>query len=73
MRWTAATDPLITTHELAARWHTSPGRLASDRSARRDRPPFVRIGSRVRCRLSDVVLWEDSHTSAGLDARTRAS
>lgn len=51
----------LTSRELATRWHTSPGRLANDRSARKDHPPFVRIGVSIRYRLSDVERWEERH------------
>lgn len=44
--------------ELATRWGVAPGSLANERSAGRG-CPFVRIGSRVRYRLSDVEQFEE--------------
>jgi hypothetical protein len=63
MTMTDASAVFLTPRELAQRWHTSPGRLANDRSAQRDHPPYVRIGSSIRYRLSDVQRWEQIHAA----------
>lgn len=51
-------DVLLTPKELAGRWQVAAQSLANDRCAGRG-PAYVKIGSRVRYRLSDVLAWED--------------
>jgi hypothetical protein len=57
MSTTSTEDMLLTERQLAARWSFSPGSLANARSQGRS-IPYVRIGSRVRYRLSDVLAAE---------------
>lgn len=47
-------------YQLADRWQVSTGHLANQRSQGRGLP-YVRIGSRVRYRLSDVEAFESSN------------
>lgn len=60
---TLPTPTLLTAPELAERWSTSLGGLANDRSAGRGLP-FLRLGSRVRYRLSDVEAYESANLVA---------
>lgn len=48
---------LLTETDLAHRWQVARGSLANDRSANRG-VPFVKLGTRVRYRLSDVEAYE---------------
>ena len=54
-----AAKTMLTTKELAARWGVSAGSLANDRALGRSTVPYVKIGDRVRYRLSDIVRFED--------------
>ena len=56
---TNTTDVLLTSSQLAARWQVSAHTLANHRSLDRG-APFVRVGTRVRYRLSDVLAYEVS-------------
>lgn len=49
---------MLTTKELAERWRVSPGALANDRALGRSALPYVKIGDRVRYRLSDILEYE---------------
>lgn len=51
---------MLTTKDLAARWGVSPGSLAKDRALGRSAVPYVKIGERVRYRLTDVVRFEEA-------------
>ncbi len=48
---------LLTPVQLAERWQVHPGSLANERSAGTGLP-FVKIGARVRYRLSDIEAYE---------------
>lgn len=65
-----AVQTMLTTKELAARWSVSAGSLANDRALGRSAVPYVKIGDRVRYRLSDVVRFEESSLH-GAGARAR--
>ena len=62
-----AAEILLTTRDLAQRWHVNVGSLANDRSARRG-VPFVKIGGAVRYRLRDVEVFEATCRISTLDA-----
>lgn len=66
-----ATQTMLTTKELAARWGVSAGSLANDRALGRSAVPYIKIGDRVRYRLSDVVRFEESALHGARDPRTR--
>ena len=55
----AAVDQHLTTRDLARRWQVSVKKLENDRW-RGGGVPFVRIGSAVRYRLSDVLAFEEA-------------
>ena len=55
----AAADQHLTTRDLARRWQVSVKKLENDRW-RGGGVPFVRIGSAVRYRLSDILAFEES-------------
>lgn len=54
----AALQTMLTTKELAERWSVSAGSLANERATGRSVVPYVKIGERVRYRLSDVLEYE---------------
>lgn len=54
-----AAETMLTTKELATRWAVSTGSLANDRALGRSAVPYLKIGDRVRYRLSDVVRFEE--------------
>ncbi len=56
---------LLTTDQLAAELGVHPMTLAAWRMVDGQGPPFVKVGSAVRYRRSDVEAW--------LDAQTRTS
>jgi hypothetical protein len=44
----------------------SPATLATDRSARRQlRVPYLRLGTKIAYRESDLLAWLDSHSVEG--------
>lgn len=51
---------LLTTSDLARRHHVSAGGIANARSEGRSPIPYLRLGSAVRYRLSDVLDYEAS-------------
>ncbi len=53
-------DGLLTTAELAARWNCHPGSLVRDRSRGSLPIPYLKIGERVRYRMSDVFAVESA-------------
>ena len=55
----AAVDQHLTTRDLARRWQVSVKKLENDRW-RGGGVPFVRIGSAIRYRLSDILAFEES-------------
>ena len=61
LRDSAASPPLLRPEQLAERWGTSTGRLANLRCYGQG-PKFVRIGTSIRYRLSDVESYEDANT-----------
>lgn len=64
-------NSMLRTDALAARWLTSPGRLANMRCAGRG-PRFTKIGHTVLYRLADVIAYEDQHMVGTLDQRVSA-
>jgi hypothetical protein len=62
---------MLTTKDLAARWRVSAGSLANDRASGRSALPYVKIGDRVRYRLSDVVSFEESALKGAPGQRRR--
>lgn len=50
-------EPILTTEELAARWKMNPGSLCNWRQQGRG-PKFIKVGSRVFYRVSDVEAYE---------------
>lgn len=50
-------DEILTPKELAARWKTSVDALAQERY-RGQGPHYLKLGSRVRYRLSDILKYE---------------
>lgn len=53
--------PQLTTVELAARWQVSRGHLSNLRSAGCE-PNYIKIGTAVRYRLSDIEAFEEANT-----------
>jgi len=53
------TEVLLSPADLADRWGCSVGWLANQR-CEGDGPPYLKLGSLVRYRLSDVVAYEDA-------------
>jgi hypothetical protein len=51
----------LTEKELALRWRCTPGALRTARYEGRNVVPFVKIGSRTRYRLTDVLAAERLH------------
>lgn len=47
----------LTTAQLADRWHIAAGTLHNMRSAKRG-PSYIKIGSSVRYRISDIERYE---------------
>lgn len=50
-------EPILTSEELAARWRMHPGSLSNWRQQGKG-PKFLKIGSRVFYRVSDVEAYE---------------
>ena len=63
MKISTPNSTMLRASELADRWGTSIGRLANMRSAGIG-PKFVRIGSSIRYRVSDIEAYEDANTVA---------
>lgn len=61
------TSIMLKPADLAARWGTSPGRLANLRSAGRG-PAHVKIGQSVRYRIADIEAYEAAHTVQPISA-----
>jgi hypothetical protein len=59
---------LLTPAELAERWQCSPGHLANMRSAGVG-PVYLKLGSSIRYRVSDVQAYEQSCEVASLTSR----
>jgi hypothetical protein len=59
---------LLTPAELAERWQCSPGHLANMRSAGVG-PVYLKLGSSIRYRVSDVQTYEQSCEVASLTSR----
>ena len=55
----AAVQTMLTTKDLAERWSVSAGSLANERATGRSAVPYVKIGERVRYRLSDILEYEN--------------
>lgn len=66
-----AAERMLTTKELATRWAVSTGSLANDRALGRSAVPYVKIGDRVRYRLSDVARFEEGALQGARGPRTR--
>jgi hypothetical protein len=64
---TTGNPPMMRAEELAQRWDTSTGRLANMRSAGTG-PKFVRIGTSIRYRLSDIDAYETANTVEPISA-----
>lgn len=56
-----ALPDLMTPHDLAARWGCSTGHLANLRSAGAG-PVYLKLGSSVRYRVSDLMQYEAAQT-----------
>jgi predicted DNA-binding transcriptional regulator AlpA len=67
-------DELLTTADLAGRWHTSEQAVYAARH-RGDCPRAIRIGKRLLFRMSDVLAWEEerAETPSGWPPRSAAS
>lgn len=68
---TAASDELLTTHQLAQRWEMETQTLINNRSKGKG-PRFITIGRRgkgrrppVRYRLSEILEFEKEHPTNG--------
>lgn len=59
---------LLTPAELAERWQCSSGHLANMRSAGVG-PVYLKLGSSIRYRVSDVQAYEQSCEVASLTSR----
>ncbi|WP_089358505.1 helix-turn-helix domain-containing protein [Pseudomonas segetis] len=55
-------DVLMTTAQAAAALGLSPRTLDAWRCSRRGGPAWIKCGSRVRYRKSDVSAWLETHT-----------
>jgi hypothetical protein len=64
-------DTLLTDRELAARWGLSPRTLANWRCAGLGLR-YIKIGSRIRYRLGDVLQYEGDRTFANTAVATAA-
>lgn len=51
----------FTQDDLVHRWHISPATLERWRG-QKSGPPFVKVGSRVLYRISDIEAYEDAAT-----------
>jgi len=51
-------DKLLTPRELASRWKVAPKTIYQKISNGDDMPRSLKLGSRRRFRLSDVLIWE---------------
>lgn len=49
---------LLTTVDLANRWHTTEQAIYAARY-RGECPPAIRVGRRLLFRIGDVISWED--------------
>lgn len=58
---------LLTPDQAAAALGLSHRTLAAWRSSRRNPLPWVKVGSRVRYRRSDLLAWIESRTQNGAD------
>jgi hypothetical protein len=52
----------LTRKQLAERWGTTEGSLATRASTRKLHLPFVKLGRSVRYRIEDVLRFEDEQT-----------
>jgi hypothetical protein len=57
---TAVLSDLLTARELAERWGCSVGHLSNLRSAGLG-PAYLKIGTSVRYRVSDLLSYEQAH------------
>lgn len=51
---------IVTQRDLASRWHISAKKLEADR-LKGTGCPFIKIGSAVRYRVSDILAYEDAN------------
>lgn len=51
---------IVTQRDLASRWHISAKKLEADR-LKGTGCPFIKIGSAVRYRISDILAYEDAN------------
>ncbi len=63
MKATPEDDPLLTTRQVAELYQLSEHALA-DWRVRRCGPRYVKLGTAVRYRRSDVLAWLEAHTVA---------
>ncbi|MHB0955906.1 MAG: helix-turn-helix transcriptional regulator [Pirellulaceae bacterium] len=59
-------DQLIDAEETSSILSVTTGTLAVWRSEKRYDLPYIKVGRRVRYRLSDVRAWLESRTQAGV-------
>lgn len=59
-----APDPLVDTRQAAALLCIDEGTLANWRCSKRYDLPFVKVGNRVRYRMSDIEAFSRRHTNA---------
>ena len=57
----AVSSELLTTVDLAHRWHTTEQAIYAARY-RGDSPRAIRVGRRLLFRLTDVISWEEGRT-----------
>lgn len=60
---TRADDPLLTIHDLAARYEVAV-KTIRDWRYRRVLPPAIKVGQQVRWRESDLERWEEDQREA---------
>lgn len=53
-------DDIVTQRDLASRWRISAKKLEADR-LKGTGCPFIKIGSAVRYRVSDILAYEDAN------------
>lgn len=54
-------EELLTPTEVARLRRTTVAALAVERCARRDHPPFFRIGRKILYRKTDILEWLERH------------
>lgn len=64
MDQTTRDDPLLTVKDLVKRWDVDRETIYSW-NRRGTGPVFIRVGTRIRYRLSDVLAYEAARASGG--------